>query len=230
MSENRTQKAPALRDALVALAAMAIMYALLAGQGLLLVHANVSRTVAISMLPLAVLIAIVVPLVLLIRYMKSRGLELGFTRLGSRGWHVLWQVPAVIVGAAASSAIVGSLIGMEPGGGSTADDLAKDAGSVAPVLILLAGYLLLGPVIEEIVFRRVLMGYFDTLMPAAASVLLTSAVFAAAHIAPPVIVYTFFCGIGLALVARFHGSITASFIVHVANNFAASAAVIGALF
>ena len=97
------------------------------------------------------------------------------------------------------------------------------------MLLLLAGYLLIGPLIEEIVFRRVLMNYFDTLMPAAASVLATAAIFGAAHVAPPAILFTFFSGIGLALVARFHGNITSSFIVHVVNNVLASATVIGAL-
>jgi len=101
--------------------------------------------------------------------------------------------------------------------------------SAAPVLLLLVGYLLIGPLIEEIVFRRVLMNYFDTLMPAVASVLATSAIFGVAHIAPPAIVFTFFAGVGLALVARFHGTITASYIVHVVNNLLASAALIGAL-
>ena len=43
-------------------------------------------------------------------------------------------------------------------------------------------------------------------------------------------VYTFFCGVGFALVARFHGGITASFIAHAANNVLASMAVITALF
>lgn len=82
--------------------------------------------------------------------------------------------------------------------------------------------------LEEVVFRRVLMGYFDTQMSAAASVLLTSAIFSAVHIAPVVILYTFFLGIGLALVARFHGNITASYIVHAANNLLASAATFAA--
>ncbi|WP_070472594.1 CPBP family intramembrane glutamic endopeptidase [Corynebacterium sp. HMSC05H05] len=229
MPEPQAMKTPTLRDAGVAAAAMASMYVLLIGQGLILVRAGVSRTVALTVLPVAVLVALAVPTVLLVRHMRHRGLELGFSRLGRRGWHLIWQAPAVVFGSAAASASVAPLIGLEPGGDSTGDVLARDLDSAAPVLALLAGYLLVGPFMEEIVFRRVLMNYFDTLMPAAASVLATSAIFGAAHVAPPAILFTFFSGIGLALVARFHGNITSSFIVHVVNNLLASAAVIGAL-
>lgn len=229
MPEPQAMKTPTLRDAGAAAAAMASMYVLLLGQGLILVRAGVSRTAALTVLPVAVLVALAVPTVLLVRYMRRRGLELGFTRLGRRGWHLLWQAPAVVFGSAAASASLASLIGLEPGGDSTSETLARDLDSAAPVLALLAGYLLIGPLIEEIVFRRVLMNYFDTLMPAAASVLATAAIFGAAHIAPPAILFTFFSGIGLALVARFHGNITSSFIVHMVNNALASAAVIGAL-
>ena len=229
MPEPQAMKTPTLRDAGVAAAAMGSMYVLLLGQGLILVRAGVSRTVALTVLPVAVVVALAVPAVWLVRHMRRRGLELGFARLGRPGWHLLWQAPAVVFGSAAATSVVAPLIGLEPGGDSASETLARDLDSAAPVLLLLAGYLLIGPFIEEIVFRRVLMNYFDTLMPAAASVVATSAIFGTAHIAPPAIVFTFFSGVGLALVARFHGNITSSFIVHVVNNLLASAAVIGAL-
>lgn len=229
MTERRTNSAPTLRDVAVAAAAMAAVYILLLAQGLVLLRAELPRPVALTALPVIILISLLVPTVLLIRYMRRHGLEIGFTRLGRRGWHVLWQAPAVVVGSAALTAFVGPLLGLAPDGESTDDVLARNVDSAAPVLLLLAGYLLLGPFIEEIVFRRVLLGYFDTVMPPVGSVLLSSAIFGAAHIAPPAMVYTFFCGIGLALVARFHGNITSSFIVHVANNTLASATVIAAL-
>ena len=229
MPEPQAMETPTLRDAGVAAAAMGAMYVLLLGQGLVLVRAGVSRTVALTVLPVAVLVALAVPTVLLVRYMRRRGLELGFARLGRRGWHLLWQAPAVVLGSAAATSVVAPLSGLEPRGDSASETLARDLDSAAPVLLLLVGYLLIGPLIEEIVFRRVLMNYFDTLMPAVASVVVTSAIFGVAHIAPPAMVFTFFSGIGLALVARFHGNITSSFIVHVVNNLLASAAVIGAL-
>ncbi|MDK7181174.1 CPBP family intramembrane metalloprotease [Corynebacterium riegelii] len=228
MPDLRTQNAPALRDVLVALAAMASMYALLIGQGLLLARLGVSRSTATALIPVILVIAMAVPMFVLFRYMRGAGLGLGFTKLGRRGWHLLWQTPAVVVAAATLSAIVGTLIGLAPDKESATGVLASEAKQAAPVLLLLIAYLLVGPLIEEVVFRCVLMGYFDTRMSAVASVLLTSAIFSAVHIAPVVILYTFFLGIGLALVARFHGNITASYIVHAANNLLASAATFAA--
>ena len=228
MPDLRTQNAPALRDVLVALAAMASMYALLIGQGLLLARLGVSRSTAAALIPVILVIAMAVPMFVLFGYMRGAGPGLGFTKLGRRGWHLLWQTPAVVVASATLSAIVGTLIGLAPDKESATGVLASDAKQAAPVLLLLIAYLLVGPLIEEVVFRRVLMGYFDTRMSAVVSVLLTSAIFGAVHIAPVVILYTFFLGIGLALVARFHGNITASFIVHAANNLLASAATFAA--
>ena len=128
MPEPQAMKTPTLRDAGVAAATMASMYVLLIGQGLILVRSGVSRTVALTVLPAAVLVALAVPTVLLVRYMRRRGLELGFARLGRRGWHLLWQAPAVVFGSAAASASVAPLIGLESGGDSTGDVLARGFG------------------------------------------------------------------------------------------------------
>ncbi|MDU3164903.1 MAG: CPBP family intramembrane glutamic endopeptidase [Corynebacterium sp.] len=60
----------------------------------------------------------------------------------------------------------------------------------------MACYLLLAPLVEEIVFRRLFMGYLDRKLPAFASVMLSSLLFGIAHIAPPVIAYATFLGGG----------------------------------
>jgi len=97
------------------------------------------------------------------------------------------------------------------------------------VVVSLACYLFLAPLIEEIVFRRLLMGYLDRSVPAIASVLFSSVLFGAAHIAPPVIVYATFLGMGCALVTRFHNSLRAGFILHLANNLTVQLIAISAL-
>ena len=97
------------------------------------------------------------------------------------------------------------------------------------VIISLACYLILAPLIEEIVFRRLLMGYLDRSVPAFASVILSSLLFGAAHIAPPVIVYATFLGMGCALVTRFHNSLRAGFILHLVNNLTVQLIAISAL-
>lgn len=79
-------------------------------------------------------------------------------------------------------------------------------------------------------FRRVLLNYFDTLMPAWVSIVLSALIFGLVHLAPQAIIYTFFYGIGLAWLARLHRGITGSFIAHLANNAVASLGVFAALF
>lgn len=86
------------------------------------------------------------------------------------------------------------------------------------VLFTLSAYLRIDSLPEEVVFRRLIMGYLGRIMPAAASVLLSSLVCGLAHIAPVAIVSTFFADLSFALVARWHRSLWAGFILHMCNN------------
>ena len=130
----------------------------------------------------------------------------------------------MILAAGAAAAIVGPLLGLSPSESTSAAD-----GRGVMVVVSLACYLLLAPLAEEIVFRRLLMGYLDRRVPAFASVILSSLLFGVAHIAPPVIVYATFLGMGCALVTRFHNSLRAGFIVHLVNNVAVQLIAVSAL-
>lgn len=203
---------PQLKDMLVGVAAMVSVYALLIGAAFGLKGLDLGNLVT-KLLPVLLILALVIPAIALVVYMKRRGLPLGFRPLGRRGWHLLWQVPLAIVAAAACTSIVAPLLGLESREQST------PAGSgTTLVFFTLSAYLLIGPFLEELVFRRLIMGYLDTVMPAAASVLLTSLVFGLMHIAPPAIIYTFFGGLMNALVTRWHRSLWAGFILHMCNN------------
>jgi len=166
-----------------------------------------------TIMPVALALSVVVPTAALVYYLKRRGISLGFLPLGRRGWHLLWQVPLAIFVAGVAAAIVGPLLGLSPSENTSAAD-----GRGMMVVISLACYLFLAPLIEEIVFRRLLMGYLDRSVPAFASVILSSLLFGLSHIAPPVMVYATFLGMGCALVTRFHNSLRAGFIVHLVNN------------
>lgn len=220
---------PRGRDALVAAAAMAATYLLLIGQGLILIRLRPPREVAVVALPAAIVLSLAAPAWFLVRHLRRRGLELGFTRLGRGGWHLLWRIPALMFAAGLATGAVAPLLGLEPASDKTAESIAGEATSSLPILLTIAGYLLLGPFIEELVFRRVLLNYFDTRMPGWASVLLTSLLFGAAHIVPQAAIYTFFFGVGLAWLARLHRGITGSFIAHLVNNAVASLGVFVAL-
>lgn len=221
---------PRGRDAAVAAAALAATYLLLIALGWVLIQAQPSREVAVVALPVAILVSLGVPTLFLVRFMRRRGLELGFTPLGKGGWHLLWRIPALMIASGLATGIVAPLLGLEPSPDTSAESIAGEATSSLPILLTIAGYLVLGPFIEELVFRRVLLGYFDTRMPGWVSILLSSALFGAVHMVPQAIVYAFFFGVGLAWLTRLHRGITGSFIAHLTNNTVASLGVFAALF
>ena len=213
-----------LKDALIGIAAVIAMDVLLVATVFVMMKAGLTTGGLGTIMPVALALSVVVPTVALVLYLKRRGIGLGFLPLGRRGWHLVWQVPLAIFVAGAAAAIVGPLLGLSPSENTSSAD-----GRGAMVIISLACYLILAPLIEEIVFRRLLMGYLDRSFPAFVSVILSSLLFGAAHIAPPVIVYATFLGMGCALVTRFHNSLRAGFILHLVNNLTVQLIAISAL-
>jgi len=213
-----------LKDALIGIAAIIAMDVLLVVTVFVMMEAGLATRGLGTILPAGLALSVVVPTAALVYYLKRRGISLGFLPLGRRGWHLLWQVPLAIFVAGVTAAIVGPLLGLSPSENTSAAD-----GRGVMVVVSLACYLFLAPLIEEIVFRRLLMGYLDRSVPAIASVLFSSVLFGAAHIAPPVIVYATFLGMGCALVTRFHNSLRAGFILHLANNLTVQLIAISAL-
>lgn len=203
---------PQLKDMIVGVVAMLAVYALLIGTALGLKALDLPVGIKAA-LPVLIIFSLVIPAIALVMYLRRRNIPLGFRPLGKRGWHLLWQVPVAIIGSAVCTSIVAPLLGIESTGASS-----PVGTGTALVLFTLGAYLLIGPFLEEVVFRRLIMGYLDTVMPAVASVLLTSLVFGLAHIGPAAIVYTFFGGLAFALVTRWHRSLWAGFIVHMCNN------------
>lgn len=204
--------APRLRDTAVGFGALLTADALLIGSAFGLKGIGLGGAVKV-VLPVLIVLSLVIPTIALVVYLKRRGIPLGFRPLGKRGWHLLWQVPVSIFAAALCTSLIAPLLGVEQDGPSSA---ASESGAL--ILFTLSAYLLIGPFLEELVFRRLFMGYLDTLMPAAASVLLSSLVFGLVHLSPPAIVYTFFGGLTMALVTRWHHSLWAGFILHMLNN------------
>ena len=213
-----------LKDALIGIAAVIAMDVLLAATVFVMMKAGLTTGGLGTIMPIALVLSVVVPTAGLVYYLKRRGISLGFLPLGRRGWHLLWQIPLAIFVAGVAAAIVGPLLGLSPSENTSAAD-----GRGVMVVVSLACYLFLAPLIEEIVFRRLLMGYLDRSVPAFVSVILSSLLFGAAHIAPPVIVYATFLGMGCALVTRFHNSLRAGFILHLANNLTVQLIAISAL-
>lgn len=202
-----------LKDALIGIVAIIAMDVLLVATVFVMMKADLATRGLGTTLPVALALSVVVPTAALVYYLKRRGISLGFLPLGRRGWHLLWQVPLAILVAGIAAAIVGPLMGISPSENTSAAD-----GRGVMVVVSLACYLLLAPLVEEIVFRRLLMGYLDRSVPAFASVILSSLIFGLVHNAPPVMVYATFIGMGCALVTRFHNSLRAGFVLHLVNN------------
>ncbi|MDV2430724.1 type II CAAX endopeptidase family protein [Corynebacterium tuberculostearicum] len=213
-----------LKDALIGIAAIIAMDVLLVVTVFVMMEAGLATRGLGTILPAGLALSVVVPTAALVYYLKRRGISLGFLPLGRRGWHLLWQVPLAILVAGIAAAIVGPLMGISPSENTSAAD-----GRGVMVVVSLACYLLLAPLVEEIVFRRLLMGYLDRSVPAFASVILSSLIFGLAHIAPPVMVYATFIGMGCALVTRFHNSLRAGFVLHLVNNVVVQLIAISAL-
>ena len=213
-----------LKDALIGIVAISAMDVLLVVTVFVMMKSGLAAGGLGTIMPAALALSVAVPTAALMYYLKHRGIGLGFLPLGRRGWHLLWQVPLVILAAGVAAAIVGPLLGISPSDNTSAAD-----GRGVMVVVSLACYLLLAPLAEEIVFRRLLMGYLDRSVPAFASVILSSLLFGVAHIAPPVIVYATFLGMGCALVTRFHNSLRAGFIVPLVNNVAVQLIAVSAL-
>ena len=213
-----------LKDALIGIAAIIAMDVLLVVTVFVMMEAGLATRGLGMILPAGLALSVVVPTAALVYYLKRRGISLGFLPLGRRGWHLLWQVPLAVLVAGIAAAIVGPLMGISPSENTSAAD-----GRGVMVVVSLACYLLLAPLVEEIVFRRLLMGYLDRSVPAFASVILSSLIFGLAHIAPPVMVYATFIGMGCALVTRFHNSLRAGFVLHLVNNVVVQLIAISAL-
>ncbi|ROP44867.1 CPBP family intramembrane glutamic endopeptidase [Pseudokineococcus lusitanus] len=153
---------------------------------------------------------------------------LGFRRPTARLWHLLWQLPVLLLAALAVQALVLLPLGAAP----PADDaLADIAGDVGPGLVvaLLLTVVVLVPLWEEAVFRGVVQGGLRRRWPLAVAVLGSAALFAAAHGVPVLLPYLLTVGLGLAVLREVHGTLWASVLAHAGNNALASLSLLAVL-
>lgn len=126
--------------------------------------------------------------------------EPGFVRSRRSSWHLLWQVPTALVVGLLCTVAIGSALGLTPeaaGGAGSEPDIFDDALVASPWLVAIAllCVVLLLPAAEEVVFRRVLLGWLLTRTPAVVAVALASLVFAAVHVLPAAVLYLFFLAV-----------------------------------
>ena len=85
-------------------------------------------------------------------------------------------------------------------------------GLVVPTVALLA------PACEELLFRGALYGWLRGRLPIAAAVAISAAIFAGAHVIPPLFPYLFVFGVVAAVVYQVTGSTLVTFVMHAGQN------------
>lgn len=184
-----------------------------------------------SLWPMAIPIAAASEVVGLATLMRRRGWgwrELGFTRTRRSLWHLLWEVPAILLGSVVIAMTLGHLLGISPEG-TKASELTEGTTPGWLLLAVAAAGVILVPLAEEIFFRRMLLDWLRARMPVAAAAVLSGVLFGLVHVAPAAVLYIAPAGVGLAWLRLRHGTLWASFIGHATNNAIVAAGVLAAL-
>jgi len=177
--------------------------------------------------------AVVALVAVRIHLLRRRGLgwaDVGVRRPDRSPWHLAWQIPAVMVGGAAASAIVLVPLGAgavddDPGGEAIGDLIA--GGPAVAVLGLLTVAVLV-PVVEEVVFRGIVLPAVRARVRAVGGITLAGAFFAAVHMVPPALPYLLVVGISLCAMAEWYRSIVPGMVLHGVNNAVVFAGVLAA--
>lgn len=136
----------------------------------------------------------------------------------ARPIHLLWQIPVawlapLTVGGAASMLLLGPAA--QETNTEAITDAAVDPGALAAAVVTAV---VLAPVTEEILFRRVLLGWLEGKWGRVVAVIVTALVFGVVHGIPAVIIVMACLGASLALLTINQRSIWPSLAVHMLNN------------
>ncbi|WP_258069864.1 CPBP family intramembrane glutamic endopeptidase [Arthrobacter sp. SX1312] len=158
----------------------------------------------------------------LVRRNGLRPADLGFRRPTPRLFHLLWQIPVIIL-------VCGSLqglflvaltsLGVDTASAGTADPLAEISSLSGPwIAVCFLIIAVLTPLWEEVLFRGAFLDGFTRRFRPVVAITLSAALFAAVHLVLLTFVYLFTLGIALALLRRFHRNLWAPILLHAANN------------
>lgn len=161
--------------------------------------------------------------------LRARGWTWADLGLGERAgpgrWW--WQVALAYVGVVLLATLVVSQLA-EPGEQPNVMVGGVRFGPVAIVAIWVS-LVAVGPLVEEVVFRRVLLGWLESRVGLVLGVLVQAALFAVLHVVPAAMVLTFLLGVAAALLARQHRSLWPALALHVLNNMVAVSVLLATL-
>lgn len=121
-----------------------------------------------------------------------------------------------MVGSVLLTLLVANTAQLAPAGGSSASQSLGASPGLA--LGAAAMILLVIPLAEEFLFRRLLLDWLISKMPVAAAAAIVVVAFAAAHVSVPVMLYILFLGTALTWMRLWYGNLWAPLILHVSNN------------
>lgn len=215
-------------DLALTLGAFLVTSGLTLGLLLLLARLGVDRDVA---LVLTITTGVVLWLVGLAWALRRRGWsweEMGMGQPPAPG-RLAWQLPLAWLAVMVLTTVVGNLL-MEPGA-SNVEAPAGAALALGPVAVagLLAAVVVVGPTVEEVIFRRVLLGWLEARVGTVLAVVVQAALFAVVHVLPQAMVLTFFLGLANGVLARLHRSLWPAVLLHGAHNAVATVVVLSLL-
>ena len=143
--------------------------------------------------------------------------DLGFVRGIRSLWHLLWEVPLLWLSAVAATVLIGTLAGLSPSESDSASEDALELGVVAFLLTALCIALLI-PALEEILFRRILFGWFELRWGVVGAITGSTVAFGLVHVVPAVILLQLLIGLGAGILVRVHRTLWASLALHGLNN------------
>lgn len=158
---------------------------------------------------------------------RLRWADVGLRRPEKSVLHLAWQIPAVMGAGSLVSVLVLVPLGSPE---ESTDEALADLLAGGPV-IAAAGFVAVAvvvPVVEEVVFRGIVLPACRARLRAAAGITLAGAIFAAVHLVPPALPYLLVVGISLCAMAEWYRSIVPGMVLHGVNNAVVFAGLLGA--
>ena len=214
----------ALAAAAVLAAIGAVAFAVATG----FVEQRLTGTARLGTMVFVGVIGMIVPVLAVGRRLGWGWRDWGFRRPRRSLWHALWQVPLAVMSSATITAVVMSLLGQTPSGRG-ATEAAFEGGSIVTIVLVVVAATILAPLVEEMLFRRMLLDWLRQRTPVVVAVLVCALIFAAVHVLPAAMLYVGLVGLWMTVLRVWSGALWHSVILHAANNTLASIVVITAM-